>query len=196
MADEIKSLFGAWTQAIGTVVSAIGSTPFPNVSEERLTDLDLIGNVMQGTGNALQADEMEGEPLEKVGNEIQAIGNSACATGIIIEFDGETKLKLIITGNWLQALGGLTVVGDQLKEPRNGSQTLILIGNLLQAIGNSLQAISGVIELNEKDKMVGTEGEPVGTKNAQTLQVSGSWIQAIGSVMCLVGQIKEEEEES
>jgi hypothetical protein len=188
MENEFKSIFGAWTQAIGTVVSAIGSTPFPYVSEKWLTDLDLIGNVMQGTGNALQADATKGEPLEKIGNEIQAIGNSTCVTGIMIEFDEETKQKLIITGNWFQALGGLTVVGDQLSERLNGDQSLILIGNLLQAIGNSLQATSGTYELNDKDKMYG-QGD---TKHTQTLHVSGSWIQAVGSVMCLIGQLKEE----
>ncbi|SEM52315.1 hypothetical protein SAMN05192533_103235 [Mesobacillus persicus] len=192
MGNEFKSIFGAWTQAIGTVVSAIGSTPFPYVSEQSLTNIDLIGNVMQGTGNALQADEV-GEPLEKLGNEIQAIGNSSCVTGIIIDFNEETKQKLIITGNWLQALGGLTVVGDQLKERSNGNQTLILIGNLLQAIGNSLQATSVTYELKDKEIMYGAKGNQGGdTRYTQTLHVSGSWIQAVGSVMCLIGQLKEE----
>jgi hypothetical protein len=190
MEDDFKLMFGAWTQAVGTVVSAIGSTPFPNVSDETLTDLDLIGNVMQGTGNALQADGTKGQPLEKIGNEIQAVGNSSCVTGIVIDFDEETKQRLAITGNWLQALGGLTVVGDQINKRLNGNQSLILIGNLLQAIGNSLQATSVTYELNVKNKMYNTEREEEGIKNSQTQQVTGSWIQAVGSVMCLIGQIK------
>lgn len=69
--------------------------------------------------------------------------------------------------------------------------------NLLQVIGNSLQALSGVYELkssrNNDDKYAKSSKEE---KNEDiSLDVIGSWIQAVGSVISLIGQIREEREE-
>jgi hypothetical protein len=62
----------------------------------------LWGNVLQGTGNALSADAEAEISLEKIGNQIQSIGNSSAIAGMMIDFNEETQQKLIITGNWLQ----------------------------------------------------------------------------------------------
>lgn len=76
MDNELKATFGSWVQAIGTTLSAIGATPSKNISDTLLGDLNLWGNVLQATGNSLVADSEKNFTLEKIGNEIQAIGGT------------------------------------------------------------------------------------------------------------------------
>lgn len=85
--------------------------------------------------------------LEQIGNEIQSIGNVTVISGLIIEFKEETQIKLVIAGNWTQALGGLTALADEFEDASDKDESLNIIGNLLQSIGNSLQAIGGIEEL-------------------------------------------------
>jgi hypothetical protein len=189
MQNQNKELYGSWLQAIGTVISAIGGTPSKRISSDIQNSLDLWGNVLQATGNALIADAQQEASLEKIGNEIQSIGNSLVIAGIVIDFKEETQKRLIITGNWFQALGGATALGDELQEEISKLyQIYNIIGNLLQSIGNSLQAIGGTYELKENNPILVHDES---SENGQTLQISGGWIQAIGSVLSLLGQIKE-----
>lgn len=55
---------------------------------------------------------------------------------------------------------------------------------MLQGIGNSLQALRGTEQLHG-----------ISNLNQQNIGVLGSWIQAIGSAISLIGQVKEELEE-
>ncbi|GAA0323875.1 hypothetical protein GCM10008967_13000 [Bacillus carboniphilus] len=185
MDSQLKQLYGSWIQAIGTIVAAIGSTPNKYVTKEFLDALELWGNVLQATGNALEADG-GGEELEVLGNEIQAIGNVTVVAGLVLHVEKNVGQRLEITGNWLQALGGGVALGAELDEERTPSSAYIINGNLLQSIGNSMQAISGIYELREDG---GFQTHP--KIDSQTLEVSGSWIQAVGSVLTLIGQIKE-----
>lgn len=66
---------------------------------------------------------------------------------MVINFKDETKIKLVIAGNWTQALGGLTALADEFEDASDKDESFNIIGNLLQAIGNSLQAIGGIYEL-------------------------------------------------
>jgi hypothetical protein len=59
MDNQSKQLIGSWTQAVGTVIAAFGSTPTIIILEEMQEDLNLVGNVLQATGNALAADGIE-----------------------------------------------------------------------------------------------------------------------------------------
>jgi hypothetical protein len=59
---------------------------------------------------------------------------------------------------------------------------------LLQSIGNSLQAYGGTINLREKER--GDSGE-----SANNIIAVGSWIQAVGSVLSVIGQLQEENQE-
>lgn len=175
MGSEFKATFGAWIQAIGTVLSAIGNTPIKSVPEESLQNIDIVGNELQATGNALEADAIN-DPgsLTKIGNQIQAIGNLTVMSGLMIDLNEVTKQELDIKGNLLQALGGSAAVADSLDEERTLDELLSIYGNALQVIGNSLQAISGILELNNED--------------SGDLNVIGSWTQAVGSVLSALVQ--------
>ncbi|WP_064092944.1 DUF6944 family repetitive protein [Rossellomorea aquimaris] len=177
MGNEQKATLGAWIAAIGTVLAAIGSTPIESIPEDTLGAFNLIGNELQGTGNALQADAAEKVTLTKIGNQIQAIGNVTVVAGLVIDFRDVTKQELNIKGNLLQALGGSAAVGESYLQEHTLDELFSIYGNLLQVIGNSLQAISGILELNGKD--------------SGNINVVGSWIQAIGSIISALVQSKE-----
>ncbi|ANC19180.1 hypothetical protein WAG12_12345 [Bacillus cereus] len=212
MENQFKEIFGAWVAAIGTITSAIGSTPFDFISSNVRKDLNVYGNVLQAVGNALEADGQGEVSLEKIGNEIQSIGNVTVISGLIIDFKEETQIKLVIAGNWTQALGGLTALADEFEDTSDKDEYLNIIGNLLQSIGNSLQAIGGIDELKsirnkeqsnkersvndvEKDTDTQVKNETNENEEGKLIDIIGSWVQAVGSVISLIGQIREESEE-
>ncbi|MDZ4569101.1 DUF6944 family repetitive protein [Bacillus cereus] len=212
MENQFKEIFGAWIAAIGTITSAIGSTPFDFISSNLRKDLNVYGNVLQAVGNALEADGQGEVSLEQIGNEIQSIGNVTVISGLIIEFKEETQIKLVIAGNWTQALGGLTALADEFEDASDKDESLNIIGNLLQSIGNSLQAIGGIEELksirnedrsnkegnvNDVEKDIDTQVNKKTNENEEgkLIDIIGSWVQAVGSVISLIGQIREESEE-
>ncbi|KLA25491.1 DUF6944 family repetitive protein [Bacillus cereus] len=212
MENQFKEIFGAWVAAIGTITSAIGSTPFDFISSNVRKDLNVYGNVLQAVGNALEADGQGEVSLEQIGNEIQSIGNVTVISGLIIEFKEETQIKLVIAGNWTQALGGLTALADEFEDTSDKDESLNIIGNLLQSIGNSLQAIGGIEELksirnedrsnkegnvNDVEKDIDTQVNKKTNENEEgkLIDIIGSWVQAVGSVISLIGQIREESEE-
>ncbi|RSK25951.1 hypothetical protein EJF36_03035 [Bacillus sp. HMF5848] len=174
MCNKQKATWGAWIQAVGTTLSAIGSTPSLNIDAKILQDLDLVGNVLQATGDALQADSEQG--LERIGNEVQAIGNSIIVGSYILNVRKQTKLKLTIQGDLLQALGSSLVIVDELREDRSVDTLLNIEGNLLQVVGNTLQAIAAKLKLKNKD--------------GDNLNAIGSWIQAIGAILSALSQNK------
>lgn len=124
--------------------------------------------------------------MKKIGNQVQAIGNSTIIAEMLIPFSEETKQLLNIKGNWLQAFGGGISLGDDLGHKISLPETLSDIGNILQIIGNSLQAIGGIYELEKNN-----ENNEQRNINGKSLDVIGSWIQAVGSVISAIGQTKE-----
>jgi hypothetical protein len=175
MGNTFKSTFGSWIQAIGTVLSAIGNTPNKYLSEGSLENIDIVGNELQATGNALEADAIiDPASLTKIGNQIQSIGNLTVLAGLIMDFNEVTEQELTIKGNLMQALGGSAAVADSLEDERTLDELLSIYGNGLQVIGNTLQAISGILELNNED--------------SGDLNAAGSWIQAVGAVLSALVQ--------
>lgn len=177
MENEKKEVFGAWVQATGTTLAAIGSTPLKGFTESHLESLNLWGNELQALGNALIADSEPYCTMEKIGNMIQSAGNITVVAGILLPVEPISELKLDIKGNLMQALGGSAVLKDTLAEEPSIESLYHLYGNLLQIIGNSMQALAGTIELR------GWEGENINT--------AGSWIQAAGSIIQAVGSLKD-----
>ncbi|MGO5014559.1 DUF6944 family repetitive protein [Niallia sp. Sow4_A1] len=184
MSGHFKEIFGSTINTLGTIQAAIGSTPSFHLSKETNYQLRLVGNVLQGTGSALSAGGQGTISLEKLGDEIQAIGNSTVVTGLILYLlsNTQTEQKLIITGNWIQALGSFVGLTDEFFDHTAAGRIENIIGGLLQGIGNSLQAIGGTEQLK-------------GLSSQQNLGTIGSWIQATGAVLSLIGQVKEELDE-
>ncbi|MFJ7744207.1 DUF6944 family repetitive protein [Peribacillus sp. NPDC097295] len=162
MSNEFKETFGSWLQAIGTVLSAIANTPSLVSDYDSANNLDIVGNTLQGTGNALIADGEEAFTLDQIGSAVQAVGNSTVITGLIGTFSDDTNDLLIIDGNFIQALGGGVSAADITEN--SPAEGLNIVGNLLQLIGNSLQALSGIIELKREDTDPSLESQGNGSQ--------------------------------
>ncbi|KSU87221.1 hypothetical protein AS180_14390 [Priestia veravalensis] len=190
---------GAAIAAIGTITAAVGSTPFWWLSEQAKYNLNLWGNLLQGTGNALEANGQGEISLEKIGNEIQAVGNSTIVAGLLLLEEEEVQTRLTISGNLMQALGGAAALGDELKDDSNIGEVYSIVGNIMQIIGNSMQALGDGYDLRaeELEEATGTDNgsDEDNNNKGEVLNVFGSWIQAGGSVLSFIGQVIEEEEE-
>lgn len=182
MDNEQKELFGAWVQAFGTTLAAVGSTPLTQFSESQLSSFNLWGNVLQGTGNALMADSEEEYTLNKIGNQIQALGNVTVVAGIVLDLDKITAQNLDIKGNLMQALGGSAALSELIGEEPSNEVFYAFYGNILQIIGNSMQAIGGILDLKGR--------------NGDNINFAGSWIQAAGSVIQAIGISKQQLDET
>jgi hypothetical protein len=199
MENQLKELFGAWIQAIGTVIAAVGSSP--SLKEDLQKSLNLWGNALQGTGNALIADAQEGFSIGKLGDEVEAIGNTIVIAGLLLNYNEEIKKKLEINGNMLQAVGGGISLAEDLVDEPSTIRTLNIAGNVLQIIGNALQVKGGIEELKsnaekeERFKGYKENNEYKEITHSQSLVINGSWIQAVGSVISAIAQTKESIEE-
>lgn len=173
---EIASV---WVQVLGTIIAALGNSAWNILSEEEIKDLDLVGNVIQAFGNAVQADQQETVTFEKIGTQIQAIGNTVVASSYIL-LEEDLESKLIIKGNWLQAFGAIVEAVDEVLDNSGKDQRLNILGNTTQAVGNSFQAIGGkhILYNNEEKGLF--------------LVISGGWIQAVGTILNAIGQTQEE----
>jgi hypothetical protein len=205
MGSASKAIVGSVLVSVGTISAAIGSMPSNYIKSNVLDDLVLLGNVLQAEGNAIDA-EAKGTVLRSVGKEITASGNLTVITGLVFDIRKEASYKLFITGNWIQALGLAVNTGDAIDLPPFPGQSENIVGSITQFIGNSLQAIGWSEALknirkdendNEnKQKKIGYYYEDYYKKNngqsqSESLVAIGSWIQAIGSGISVIGAIKE-----
>ncbi len=158
--------FAAWEQALGTVIAALAATPPLSLNEKSLS---LIGNVLQGTANGVEADLDQDKPLISYGEKIQAAGNSTVVASILLPLDEKTESNLNIAGNLLQALGSVMAIPHYLYiQQKKLTDVLNLYGIFLQTIGNSLQALSENLKPEEKSEWT---------------DFAGSWIQAFGAIL-------------
>lgn len=186
MNNHWKEIIGYSLSTIGTIQAAVGSTPQFNLPQSQSYQWRMIGNVLQALGSALAADGQGGPSLEKLGDNVQAVGNSTVLTGMLLygASDIELEQKLVISGNWMQALGSFTGLADEFFDSTEKGRAENIIGNLLQGIGNAMQAVSGVQALDGNNSL----------EQAQ-LGVAGSWIQTAGSILSLIGESLEELQE-
>ncbi|ASK63976.1 hypothetical protein CFK37_18340 [Virgibacillus phasianinus] len=83
MDNRTKSLIGYGMEAVGQTMSAVANTPSAVRDKKLSSQLELWGNVLQGTGTALIADSEEELSFERLGNQLQSIGNLVTIMGLI-----------------------------------------------------------------------------------------------------------------
>lgn len=159
-------VIGAWVNAIGTISSAISSTPMRGLKGEnrkRWEDisfqLDFGGNSFQAIGNLIEAFLGEPSILEDAGEIIQASGNVTVLFSLLVaeaeeqkeegQKDPDRAIKLNMTGNAQQAFGGLIAALEEVSS--EDFDVSGFMGNFLQAIGNTLQVMGGMVELEIED---------------------------------------------
>lgn len=196
MGDESKALVGSVIVSIGTITAAIGSTPSNYIKSSVRDDLSIIGNVLQATGNGIDAD-VEGTVLRAPGKLIGASGNITVLSGLVFDIRKEASYKLFVAGNLLQALGQGVNVGDVVDLAPFPGQAENIVGSLTSFIGNSLQAIGwseALYDLKGDETKLSYYEEylkKTTVTESESLVAIGSWIQAIGTVISVIGVVKE-----
>ncbi|PGM59899.1 hypothetical protein [Bacillus sp. AFS053548] len=164
--SQVMEVIGAWVNAIGTLSSAISSTPMRGLKgdnrkswEDLSFHLDFGGNTFQAIGNIIEAFLGEPSVIEDAGEIIQASGNVTVLFSLLAaeaeeekeegEKDADRAIKLNITGNAQQAFGGLIAALDEVSS--EDFDVSGFMGNFLQAIGNTLQVLAGLVELEIED---------------------------------------------
>ncbi|MGG0177182.1 DUF6944 family repetitive protein [Gottfriedia acidiceleris] len=164
--SQVMEVIGAWVNAIGTISSAISSTPIRGLKGEnrkRWEDisfhLDFGGNSFQAIGNLIEAFLGEPSVLEDAGEIIQASGNVTVLFSLLAaeaeeekveeEKDADRAIKINMTGNAQQAFGGLIAALEEVSEEEFDVSGFM--GNFLQSIGNTLQVLGGLVELEIED---------------------------------------------
>ncbi|MEH7349781.1 DUF6944 family repetitive protein [Gottfriedia acidiceleris] len=164
--SQVMEVIGSWVNALGTISSAISSTPMRGLKgedrkgwEELSFHLDFGGNAFQAIGNIIEAYLGEPSVLEDAGEIIQASGNVTVLFSLLAAEAEEEKeegeknpdraIKLNITGNAQQAFGGLIAALDEVSS--EDFDVSGFMGNFLQAIGNTLQSLAGFVELEIED---------------------------------------------
>lgn len=183
MEQKQKLFIGSWIQALGTVIAAISSTTSTPKIDGYRKQLDIIGNILQATGNALEADGEEPQSFGRIGNQIQSTGNLTVISGLYLndEYLSLSSEKLFIRGNLVQALGGVVALGNEFG---GGYYFYAVNGNVLSATGNSLQALGAAKKLKQGKEWI-----------SEAIITTGSWIQAIGAILIAIGISKEQADE-
>lgn len=159
---NITAIAGSWIAAVGTIITAIGSTPSTIFTEQTLEDFNIIGNVLEAGGSAI-ALENEDALLVKVGGQLQVIGNIAEVAGILYKNEHTSQL-LEKQGGLLQVVGlGITI---QTQGKLTLVQTIANTGNIIQLIGNVIQVFADT-----------------DTREGEIMNAVGAWVQAVGAVI-------------
>lgn len=159
---NITAVAGNWIVAIGTIVSAIGSTPSTFFTQQTLTDFNVIGNILQAGGSAIVV-ETENAVLDVVGGQLSAIGNLAVVAGILSENEQSSQL-LQKQGTLIQVVGvGITI---NTEGELTLLQTIANTGNIIQLIGNVIEVFADT-----------------NTSEGEVMNAVGAWIQTVGAVI-------------
>lgn len=160
--SNTKAVVGNWIGAVGTIISAISSTPSTVFTEQTLEDFNLIGNTLQAVGSAIVA-ETEDTIINEVGGQIAAVGNLTAIAGILSKNE-QLNQQLEKQGELLQLIGvGITVDTQGNLTPL---ETIANTGVIIQVIGIAI----GVLAASET-----SEGKVIGAL--------GAWIEAVGAVI-------------
>ena len=161
--DTVK--LGAVITAIGTILSAIATTPIKSIPESIQDDFEFIGNILEALGTAIASEE-DATALVQAGEIISIIGNIEVAASILTD-NSELQNLLDKQGGLLQVLGeGATLpFGEQLSK----NEVIATIGSILDMIGNTIQVLVDDT-----------------TEQGIIWNAVGGWIQAIGAVIVVI----------
>ncbi|MGN1386283.1 MAG: DUF6944 family repetitive protein [Bacillus sp. (in: firmicutes)] len=164
-----------WTEAIGTTLSAIASTPISFISTDTLANLNIIGDVIQVGSTAIQIDAEKKITFNSIGNYVQVAGNvEEIGAEIILYNDQTAQTPFITQGNAIQAVGVSLSLVFFLGQKHNLINVYNIYANILQVIGLSIQVLSSNSSLT--------------TDQSNTLNAIGGWLQAIGTILAAIAQ--------
>lgn len=123
--------------------------------------------MLQGTGTALVADAMEEESLEKVGIQLQALGNIIAVAGLLTPLPDEVREEIADKGDIIETLGVVIAAPAEIEEGFSLAVFFELFGQILQ-----------VIEIKGVDEALQT--------------MISEWSQTFASILALIDVSQEE----
>lgn len=175
--EDFKALVGAWTDAIGTILSALAEARAYMGLDEYNNQLVAIGEGLQAFGTMLVGTSIEETRIVFAGNWIAGTGAAASSVSAYSrQIQGENKenVRKEVLGDSLQSLGmSLAAYGAFAS-----GQKIYGIANSLQSLGTGIEAIAGTYELQEREE-------------ARLLALIGASIQTTGSNLFAVSLTKE-----
>ena len=156
---------GAAIAAVGTILSAIASTPIQSMPESIQDDFEFIGNILEALGTAVASEE-DATAIVHSGEILQIIGNIEVAASILTD-NSDLQSLLDKQGGLLQVLGEAVTLpyGEQLSK----NEVIATIGSILDIIGNAIQVL-----VDDS------------TEQGIIWNAVGGWIQAVGAVIVVV----------
>ncbi|MCT8140024.1 hypothetical protein H1D32_21445 [Anaerobacillus sp. CMMVII] len=169
MDDQQKQVIGAWIDAIGTIISAVGELRELAGLNDINKKLVAIGDALQAVGPMIIGTAQIDDPLNFAGNWIDGAGAAAASLGAYREYigvgDEEGNLRIEFLGYIFQSMGAsLSALADYL-----AGEDELAVGNALQGLGAGLEAIGAIYLLSDRKQ----EGQPI--------TALGAILQAIGS---------------
>lgn len=161
-----KELLGYWFDTIGQTMSAVANTPSFINDIQLSSQLQLWGNVFQATGAALVTDSIEEFSYEKLGGQLESVGNLVSAISFLSPINDELKAELDKKGNVIETLGVIVSFPDELEEGFTLELFFDLYGHLLQ-----------VIEVKDVDE--------------EFVNMISEWSQALASMLSLLSVLKD-----
>lgn len=171
----MTKVLGAFVEVLGTITAAVGDTPALMIEKQQAESLELIGNILQGIGSALAADDETDLFLKNAGI-ISSSGNLINVYTYLMDLPEEKQSLLFAKGDLTQATGSGMALTNSIQE----DSQMVIFSDFLQWIGNSLEAIASISEFKGKD-------------NYKFLGTIGSWSQAIGAFLALLILLKEKD---
>ncbi|MCA0987493.1 DUF6944 family repetitive protein [Guptibacillus algicola] len=188
---ELYVITGAWLQTIGASVTAIGNTIAASVNDDEedekvSSELYILGNAVEATGNSLQAigqtriQKSEDETIGIIGDWLQAAGNIANVVGgsTVLNGNVEEGLNVDIIGDVIQSIGAaFEAQSSSLRD--SDYAALITSGQRIQSVSVAIEAIGLVYVKKGKDKL------------GEQLIAVGSYGQTAGAALSAIGLTKE-----
>jgi hypothetical protein len=175
--DDFKALIGAWTDAVGTILSAYSEMRAFVGLDEYNNQLVAVGEGLQALGTMVVGTTTEDAPILFVGNWIDGTGAATSSYAAYlrqVQGENEDNVRLEILGDSLQALGSFfAAFGEYLR-----GEDVYTFASSLQSLGAVLEAIAGNYELANRTE-------------ARLLALIGSSIQALGSNLFAIAVTKE-----
>lgn len=175
--DDFKVLIGAWTDAVGTILSAYSEMRAFVGLDEYNNQLVAVGEGLQALGTMIVGTTTEETPIIFAGSWIDGTGAATSSYAAYlrqVQGENDDNIRLEILGDSLQAMGAFFVsFGEYLR-----GEDVYAVANSLQSLGAGIEAIAGNYELANRTE-------------ARLLALIGSSIQALGSNFFAVTVTKE-----
>ncbi|WP_413379420.1 DUF6944 family repetitive protein [Alkalihalobacillus sp. 1P02AB] len=206
MQGENADFIGAWVQAIGNFLAALGSS-LPDSEASLATNLGIYGNELQALGGGVQyvGTIWEGEDENNDVSSSQPMlprQTSSCLERSPIANIGQKENSLVSTGVLIGIVGNIFStfhLAEVFSDSEIVNKPLGIGGNFLQAAGAYIATVASGDEFQSLAYIggmwqyygAGLQGVSGLLQKADLLDIIGSWIQFLGALFVAISITEE-----